>query len=136
MREALQKAYRGGSENDERTNFNALCLVCGCWSHADENCHSAGCPGHGLPTMLTRLVASAAGDAGDAERDALKLTLALGHDLAKHVLSFAEEAPAEWDGGDLGYSVGGLAAWAEDYLKALARLAVSRAGQDGNEATP
>lgn len=43
--------------------------------------------------------------------------------LARAVIDFCEnEAPAEWDGGSLGYEVGGLHAMATDTLAAVARL--------------
>jgi hypothetical protein len=58
-------------------------------------------------------------DALLAQKEAAEAALAAGRTLATNVLDFCEnEAPADWDGGSLGYSIGGLHALAEDFCRA------------------
>ncbi len=43
--DAVQRAYRGGAENDRSVNGNSFCLVCRKWSGEGENHHATDCPG-------------------------------------------------------------------------------------------
>ena len=68
--------------------------------------------------------------AAEAALAEARAALVIAKSLAIHVSDFAyKEAPAEWDGGDLGYLVGGLASEANDVLDAIGRAALAAAGE-------
>jgi hypothetical protein len=118
----------GGTEQTRRELWK--CAGCG-WTNLGQIMNCDGCGERRTTATMSRSVLA-------GRVDALTEALTAGQEFARAFLSFLEhEAPVEeWDGGSIGYEMGGLADMATEFLAAgLVPGRQDRPGKDSGGAS-